>query len=273
MKTTLKNIAIGLMLSFTGLFWSCEDDDSVSKPVITDLEIGIDNSRTAYVGSDLHVEAEIVAEGKIDIITIEIHQEEGSEDEIAVEYDEFEGLLNTTFHEHVDIPAETVPGEYHFHLTVTDQGGNQTTVEEDITIEALNDDEAPTISVTSSPESGQSFSSGETITIEGTVTDNSSLAGLLVALVKESDEISDDDVTGSNTSIIVMLHTHDFENEASHTFTASIEVGAEYDNNMEPAPIEGDNAWASGNYYILIKSKDANGNWAVSEHYPVTITL
>ncbi|MGQ1891377.1 DUF4625 domain-containing protein [Thermophagus sp. OGC60D27] len=136
MKTKLKTIiAIGLLASSQAFFWSCDDDDaSVSKPVISDLEIGLDDSHKAYVGSDLHVEAEIIAEGLIDKITIEIHQEEGGDDEIELEYDEYEGLRNATFHKHVDIPSETVPGEYHFHLTVTDQEGNQTSVEEDITI-------------------------------------------------------------------------------------------------------------------------------------------
>jgi hypothetical protein len=50
-------------------------------------------------------------------------------------------------------------------------------------------------------------------------------------------------------------------------------VGAGYDNNMTPAPIEGDNAWQSGNYYILIKAVDAKGNWTYSIHYPIVINL
>ena len=70
-----------------------------------------------------------------------------------------------------------------------------------------------------------------------------------------------------------MLHTHDFDDPDETEFTASIAVGAANDNNMTPAPIQGDNAWRSGNYYILVKSKDAKGNWAYSSHYPIVINL
>ena len=274
MKTTIKTISLLLIVSGLVLFNSCDkDDEDIIKPVISDLELGIGNSHVAYQGADLHIEAEIEAEGRIDVITVEIHQEEGSSDEIEASYDEYAGLKNTTFHKHVDIPAETPTGTYHVHITVTDQEGNQTTVEDEIEIEELADEEAPEINISSAPESGKSYANGETITISGTITDNISLAGMVVALVKESDNISDADVTGVNTSVIIMLHTHDFEDPDETEFTASIAVGAANDNNMTPAAIEGANAWRPGNYYILVKCKDAKGNWAYSSHYPIVINL
>jgi hypothetical protein len=272
MNTKILLSAIALT---TGLFLtSCNKENEVAKPVISDLELGISNSHVAYIGADLHIEAEVVAEGKIDKITVEIHQEEGSSDEIEVEYNEFSGLKNTTFHKHIDIPATAVAGTYHCHITVTDMEGNSTTVEEEISIEELADDEAPVLTISSAPESGKTFASGETISISGSVTDNISLAGLVVALVYESDNIADADVTGAaNTKIIVMLHTHDFEDPDETDFSASIKVGAANDNNMTPTAIQGDNAWKSGNYYILVKSKDAMGNWALSSHYPIVFNL
>ena len=36
----------------------------------------------------------------------------------------YEGLKNTDFHEHIDIPADAAEGEYHLHLTVADKVGN-----------------------------------------------------------------------------------------------------------------------------------------------------
>ena len=263
-----------LAIAFTtGLFLtSCDKGEEIAKPVINVLELGIDNSHVAYIGADLHIEADIVAEGKIDKVIIEIHQEEGSGDEIEVEYNEFAGLKNVSpLHKHVDIPATTVAGTYHCHITVTDMEGNSTTVEDEVSIEELADEEAPVLTISSAPENGQTFTSGETITISGSVTDNISLEGLIAALVYESDNIADADVTGTNTKVIVMLHTHDFEDPDEAEFSASIEVGAANDNNMTPAVIQGDNAWKSGNYYILVKSKDAKGNWAISDHYPIVI--
>jgi hypothetical protein len=270
MKKTILLLFVAATLVF---FTSCEKDDDVAKPVINVLELGLADSHVAYIGADLHIEAEMEAEGRIDVITVEIHQEEGSSDEIEASYDEFAGLKNTTFHKHVDIPAETTAGTYHVHITVTDQEGNQTTVEDEIEIEELADEEAPEISISSAPESGKSYANGGTIAISGTVTDNISLAGLLVTLVYEPDNIADADVSGANTSVIVMLHTHDFEDPDETEFTASIAVGTANDNNMTPAAITGNNAWRSGNYYILVKCKDAKGNWAYSNHYPIVINL
>ncbi|MCG8306506.1 MAG: DUF4625 domain-containing protein, partial [Cytophagales bacterium] len=233
-----------------GLFFtSCEKEDVVPKPVIGELELGIGNSRIAYIGSDMHMEAEIIADGRIDVITVEIHKEDGSGDEIEAEYTDYTGQKNATFHKHIDIPATAVAGEYHFHLTVIDQEGNSTSVEEEITLEELADEEAPILNISSAPTNGQTYANGEEISISGKVTDNTSLAGMLVALVYESDNIADTEVTGGNKKVIVMLHTHTFDSENSHSFTASIKVGAVNDNNMTPAPIQGDNAWKSGNYY------------------------
>ncbi|MCG6189875.1 DUF4625 domain-containing protein [Maribellus maritimus] len=270
MKTTFRTLILIFIASGLLLLASCGDDDFL-KPVITISELGLGDSRVAYAGTDLHIEAEIEAAAGINMISVEIHQEEGSSDEIEVEYDEFSGLKNMTFHKHIEIPAETPTGTYHVHVTVTDLEGYQTTVEDEIEIEELTDEEAPEIIISSAPESGMSFSSGETISISGTITDNISLAGILVALVYESDNIADTDVAGDNTSVIVMLHTHDFDDPDETEFSASIEVGAENDNNMTPAAIEGDNAWKSGNYYILVKSKDVKANWAYSNHYQLTV--
>jgi len=273
MKTAIKTIAILFIAASMLYLTSCEKDDAVAKPVINILELGIGNSHVAYIGADLHIEAEIEAEGRIDVIAVEIHQEEGSSDEIDSTFTEFAGLKSTTFHKHIHIPVETTAGTYHVHITVTDQEGSQITVEDEIEIEHLADEEAPVISVSSAPESGENYATGETITISGTLTDNTSLAGMVVALVKESDNITDADVTGANTSVIIMLHTHTFDSEASHTFSASIAVGAANDNNMTPAAIAGNNAWRSENYYILVKCIDEKGNWAYSNHYPIVINL
>lgn len=269
-------LLIAMTFVFGLFFISCnkDDDEVIPSPTINNLELGIGDSHTAYIGSDLHIEAEIVAEGLINTILVEVHAEDGSDNEVEAEFDYSDQTLkNTSFHQHVDIPDEFTAGEYHFHLIVTDKEGNSTTVEADISIEELVDTEAPVLTITSAPASGQTFANAETISIAGTVTDNESLAGMVVALVYEDDNIADADVTGENTQVIVMLHTHAFDSEDAHTFTASIDVGATYDNNMTPALIEGDNAWKSGNYYILARATDAKENWVFSSHYPIEISL
>ncbi|PZX20260.1 uncharacterized protein DUF4625 [Breznakibacter xylanolyticus] len=129
-----KNLIIAISFVFGFFMMSCDKDDTISKPVVNILELGMENGRVAYVGADLHVEAEIVAEGKIDKVTIEIHQEEASSDEVVAVYNDYAGLKNVTLHKHVDIPADAKPGVYLCHIIVTDMEGNQMTEEAEITI-------------------------------------------------------------------------------------------------------------------------------------------
>ncbi len=142
MNVKLKLIALSLV-SFVFFFSGCTEED-LNPPVITDFEIGIDNSMVAYPGSDLHFDAQIVAEAKIDRIEIGIHPEgehhEGlktgsSMDEVAEGWEfeytwtEFSGLKNTEFHEHIDVPEDAETGHYHVHLKVIDMEGNLTGAE------------------------------------------------------------------------------------------------------------------------------------------------
>ncbi|MCV6630517.1 MAG: DUF4625 domain-containing protein [Flavobacteriaceae bacterium] len=267
-----------LFLAVCSLFViSCDsDDDPLSKPEISDFELGLGDNRIGYIGSDLHIEAEVEAENKISTIMVEIHMEdEAAGWQFEKTWTDFNGLLNTNFHKHIDIPANATAGIYHFHFVVTDMAGNQTEWEaEDLQVKAIDDSEKPTIDISSSPANNASFADGETISLAGKVTDNISLAGMLVALVRTEDNIADADVKGGNKKVIVMLHTHDFGKDPdAYTFNASIKVGAEKDNNMTPASIEGENAWRNGDYYILLRVKDQSGNWAFSQKYPITVNL
>lgn len=122
---------IAITLGFITLFTACEDDTS-DAPLITLHELGLNDSREAHVGDELHVDAEIVAAGTIEKIVLELH----AEDELELEFVEgYKGMKNAEFHEHVEIPATFTPGEYHFHLVVIDMQGMQSSVETDVNIE------------------------------------------------------------------------------------------------------------------------------------------
>ncbi len=124
-------------------FAACSKDEEPAVPVVTSFELGYENSHTAFAGGDLHIEAEIVAGGKISNIILEVHPE-GSHGEdqpagvlFAWEVDttytaKYNGVKNATFHEHLDIPAAADTGHYHVHFIVTDLEGNRTTVEEEL---------------------------------------------------------------------------------------------------------------------------------------------
>lgn len=121
---------------------SCDKDDpKPAKPVVTITEVGSHDSPEGVVaaGDDLHLEAEIVAEGLIDKIVVEIHQEEGGNFEIEETFgadSKYAGSKNADFHEHIDIPTNAPLGEYHLHLTVTDKEGQSTTAEAELEVTA-----------------------------------------------------------------------------------------------------------------------------------------
>ena len=268
----------------TGIFFtSCEkDDDTTPKPSVDMTELGYENSKIAYAGSELHTEADIVAEGTIDKVTVEIHYE-GAHDhksistvlddhewEVDTTFTEFSGLKNTTFHKHIEVPIEADTGAYHFHFVVTDMEGQQSSVEEELEIHEPEDQVFPEMNITSAPSANEEFGDGDLISIDGSVSDDQALGGLYVGLVREDQNLSDAEVNATNT--ITILHTHDFDEHAFHEFSANISVGAEYDNNIEPKEIKGDIAWQTADYYIVAKTKDAfGGNWTFSNRYLITI--
>jgi hypothetical protein len=271
-------------LAFVMVITSCNKEDDFAVPVISDVEIGYENGKIAYRGSELHVEANIVAEGRIDRILVEIHPEGdhdhksgkqiSHDDEWEFEYTwtEFNGLKNTNFHEHIDIPVSAEPGDYHFHFEVIDMQGNVTEFEAELEVRNPENTTAPLITITSAPADGEEFHTGETISISGTVTHELALGGMYIGLVRASQNLEDEEVNATNT--ITLLHTHTFESPSNHAFTASITVGTAQDNNITPKPIEGDIAWHDGDYYILVKAKDAfGGPFGYSQHYHIDVHL
>ena len=134
-------LKIPMVLAAVVVMTSC---GKTEKPEIVSFELGYENSKTAYAGANLHMDAEVVAEGTIDVIRVEIHpdgehsKKEGrsvlgeGEWEVDTTYTRFSGLKNTIFHEDIEIPADADPGYYHFYFEVTDMEGYQTVYEEEL---------------------------------------------------------------------------------------------------------------------------------------------
>lgn len=253
---------------FTVILNSCkkEEDEEIAKPVIKDFELGYNDSGIAVLGGDLHIEAAIVAEGKVQKIEVHIH---GHGWHFDKEYTtKYAGVVNPTFHEHIDIPLDIDTGTYHFHFKVIDMEGQIAELARDLIITEPSDETPPNISVTSAPADNEVFTTGQTITIEGNITDDVAIGGVYIGLVNVNQALSNQEVNASNT--ITLLHTHTFSDPKNFSFNASLEVGAAEDNNITPKPI----SWESGDFYILVKSRSAFGNnWAFSQHYPIIINL
>lgn len=138
MNTKITVLAF-LFLSGIVILNSCNKEEDIAKPQITLTELGLDNSKIGYIGSDLHVEADLIAEGKIKNVNIIIHPEDSATWEFDSVYTKFAGLKNATFHEHIEIPMSAEAGNYHFHLVVTDNEGNQTTAESELELQYMTD--------------------------------------------------------------------------------------------------------------------------------------
>lgn len=267
----LKNILkISCVFFISLLQVSCSSDDDLQStvflPEIHELEVGFNNNLTAYIGSDLHIEAEIFAENLIKSVTVKISNQDNSWNLEKV-YEEFSGQRNALFHKHIDIDSDVEPGIYRFTFIVSDQMGNEVEQEMNIELKLIEDEIPPNLNITNFPENGTVFSLNQTIQIAGNASDNNSLAKILVALLRNDDNIPDEQVTSENAIVMsgyLDLHGNDF-----YDFNSEITIGAATDNAVNPKSIE----WQNGNYYILVIAEDLNGNKTFSNHYEIEVNL
>lgn len=96
---------------------------------ITIDEISIDE--TVQRGDEMHTEFMINAVNGIESITVDIHSHDLTPGEGEEEWDyenvftgSYQGLTETEFHEHIDVPATAPAGEYHMMITIEDANGN-----------------------------------------------------------------------------------------------------------------------------------------------------
>ena len=125
----MKNIV--LVIFALVLFVSCKDEDVTAPPVISGVEIGSGNSGKASPGGDLHIEAQIVAEGTIREAEVHIH---GAGWEHEIDFPQLVGKKNGEIHTHVHVPETATPGHYNVHISVTDEKGQSTEVEGELDI-------------------------------------------------------------------------------------------------------------------------------------------
>lgn len=260
-----------LWIIISGNFYiSCSGDDVpgsvIASPEIRNLEIGIGNNLIAYAGSDLHIEADLIADGLIQKVEVEIQKESGDL-EFYNSYNEFLNQRNALFHKHINIPPNAEPGNYHFKFRLEDKLGNEVLEESIIEIKLIEDDQSPFIQVTSSPIENQSFAVGESISISGVVSDNTSLSELIITLVKSSDLIADEDISAEHPETIVLFYDDHLTDIDFYDFAGNISIGAETD------AVSKFITWENEYYYLLIVVKDIVGNKSFSGHYPVEIIV
>jgi hypothetical protein len=255
------------------MFTSCnKEEDSVPPiPTVNFHELGYDNSKEAIAGGELHMDAEIIAEGLIKDITVTIKGIDHPEHETSETFTRFNGQINLDFHEHIEIPEEFEEGHYSFRFNVGDENGFARAIDDEIEIHGAGDGDGPEIHIESVTPEDPALGMGEMIHIEGHLHSSHDITGLYIALVREDQGLANEDVNHDNT--ITLMHTHDFDNAQNFEFDVSIEVGAAVDNDDPPKIIADIVPWASGEYYLLVKAADDEGNVTFSSHQHIMLAL
>lgn len=245
-------LAASLLLStITFVVSSCDSDgeqSGVAKPVVALAEVGSGNGKSVVAGKDLHLESELEAEGLIGRIDLSIASADGTNAVLAASWTDgkYIGVRNATFHEHVDIPANTAAGDYELTLAVTDQKGQSTAVTSELKI-TVPADGAPKVALAEvGKDDGKTAAAGEELHLEADITAPLKIAGIEV-------ELHNSDAGYEFTSIF----TGKYLGETSVHFHEHIEVPAD-------AP--------AGEYHLHFTVTDAEGNATTEEVEGIQIT-
>lgn len=106
----------------------------VEGPSIELHELGENNSKRVYAGSDLHMEFDVEAPAKIDEITVTILPVSGQGWNFTKKFVQFREMKNAEIHEHIDVPATAQPGKYTFNIMVKDMKKRKAELNEQIDV-------------------------------------------------------------------------------------------------------------------------------------------
>lgn len=129
MKSRL--ILFGVFFTLTASsFLSCSKEEALetnAKPSVLLKEVGTENTKVAYAGQDLHLDAEVIAPDRIAHIKLQITRAETNYgwDFIKTYTERYVGLQNADFHEHIDVPDDARTGIYTVLIIVTDERGEK----------------------------------------------------------------------------------------------------------------------------------------------------
>lgn len=252
MKKSLAFATIVLFSILSFMLSSCDNDEpesTVSKPVATLAEVGEENCKTGVTGKDLHLEGELLAEGLIGRIDLAITSPDGKITVLTkswIDGSKYIGVRNTTFHEHVDIPADTPAGNYKLTFTVTDKLMQSGIFTSDLKIEVPKAN-APKINITEAGEGNSKTAvAGEDMHFE--------------AEISAPDKIAEIEVELHNTAAgyeKVYKFTGKYLGETSAHFHEHLDIPAD-------AP--------AGEYHLHFTVTDAEGNSTTEEVEGIQIT-
>jgi uncharacterized membrane protein len=176
MKNNIMKLWVAGLLAATCLF-SCKKEEApvAESPVITIKEVGTNNSKVAYTGNDLHLDAEVKAPGKIASIKLQITLAETTYgwDFVKTYTTPYAGSKNADFHEHIDVPENARAGTYTLLIIVTDESGEKT--QSKVDFQVIKDLSLPRIT-----EASLKATSTAVLNLSGTIQASNKIARLVV---------------------------------------------------------------------------------------------
>jgi len=234
---------------------SCKkENDILVAPTVTNLEIGTGNNKQGIIGKDFHLNADVVAGDKIDLVKVIISSAAWR---FEVTWDIYSGAKNTNVHKHFTIPADAIAGDYDFTLLITDQNGQELRITEDFKI--LSEDDLPVNPVFNTrtvPTDNQVFKKGETITARFSVENVRDSGTLCAILVKASSNHLPETVSAIDYSKAIVIGKYSGTESPSWGMYSTIVVDGE---------------WESGKYYFIMLYQNITHNISIYKHIPVTI--
>ncbi len=308
MKIKINYLLFTLLITFT--FSSCEDDPEpvLPAPTIENVEIGSGNNRIGVIGRDFHLDLDIVAGAKIELVGVRIEPIEGesyaSTWNFELTWEQFKGAKNTNVHQHFDIPQDAVEGKYDFIITVTDENG--TSLEETYKIEIVDPanltvdpllyiwmittDQGDFHYVNETLENPQNveFSKGEVLSSDATLKNVKGNGKMYLLLIKKNANHLPESVDAIDFSKVIVYDVFEHKNESEvYTFSSviydgsggflrpspTLTIGASSDNNSpQPKAINGDIAWESGEYYFGVVYTNSSHNISLHHYFGLSVT-
>ncbi len=243
-----------LLAAFSLIFTGCkeEEDMDITAPEIKSAAINEeDHDIEVMAGTEMHIDAHVTDNEELGELKIDIHD---SFDGHTHKSTKWSNVMTVPLsgkeqhvHEHMDVPQSATAGPYHAIMRLIDAEGNEGEfVEVDFMITNISQ---PEINVTD-PDFGSEVhaTKGSTLSIMGTITDDTDLEEIVIHLEEEHD-----DHNHKST-----LHEPIYEEDFDLTGSADTSWDFQADGNVNiaiPANAE------EGHYMLMIRAVDNVGQY------------
>lgn len=315
MRNSIKPIALFIAFATLAIAGCKKETPEPEKPkaTLSNIEVGLGNNGIGVIGRDFHLNMDILAGDKIDLVQIKIEQITGEtytktwSHEIS--WEEFKGVKNATVHKHFDIPEDAAEGKYDFLIIVKDHNG--TTLEEKRTVSlylaanlpvdpklysiytGLVDDnykQLKTIYNSFDPENTNlHLNKNDLLTYRAAVSGVKDDGQAIVLLINKKHNHRPETFDAIDYSKVIVVDFAQHTGMAtSGTFSTNIDrsttpvkfrnptlkIGAAVDNNIPTGnQITGLRAWEPGNYYLLMIYKNTTHNMGLFYYLEVSVAL